>query len=151
MMRLWQICRIDDPTAGSLLLAPDAAPIGDYPFGLPRRPYFQLVISLKNVEFQKPSDYKGLAELVATNFSTEPTVPAVLFEMARPPYPALVCARPFTFNKAMIIGPSENSPRSDRRVRSRKYPPGELIMFARSRMPATATAAFSGPMTSHAS
>jgi hypothetical protein len=30
------------------------------------------VISLKNIEIQKPNDYKGLAELVATNFSTEP-------------------------------------------------------------------------------
>lgn len=46
MMRLWPICRIDDPTTGSLLLPPDAAPIGDYPLGLPRMPYFQLAISL---------------------------------------------------------------------------------------------------------
>ncbi|WP_259667669.1 hypothetical protein [Rhizobium lentis] len=31
MTRLWPICGIDDPTTGSLLLPPDAAPIGDYP------------------------------------------------------------------------------------------------------------------------
>ncbi len=52
---------------------------------------------------------------------------------------------------AMIIGPNENSPRAARLVRSRRYPPADVIIVARSRMQATATAAFSGPMISQAS
>lgn len=37
-----------------------------------------------------------------------------------PSYPVFWLACPFIFNKATIIGPSENSPRSVRRVRSRR-------------------------------
>jgi len=36
---------------------------------------------------------------------------------------------PFTFKNAISIGPSENSPRSDRFAWSRRYPPGESIIF----------------------
>lgn len=57
----------------------------------------------------------------------------------------------FVLIRAITIGPSENSPRSVRRVKSRRYPPAEVIMFARSRMHATAVAAFSGPIISQAS
>jgi hypothetical protein len=49
------------------------------------------------------------------------------------------------------IGPSPNSPALARRVRSRRYPPAELICPALSKIAAMATAAFSGPITSQAS
>lgn len=66
-------------------------------------------------------------------------------------HPAIRLPSPFAFNSAISIGPSENSPRSVRLVKSLKYPPAELMKFDRSRMHAIATAAFSGPMASQAS
>lgn len=71
MLRLWPIRRIDDPTTGSPLPPTGAAAYRRSPRST-RISFLQLVISLKNIEIQKPNDYKGLAELVATNFSTEP-------------------------------------------------------------------------------
>jgi hypothetical protein len=44
----------------------------------------------------------------------------------------------------MTIGPTENSPLSALRVRSRKYPPAELMWPPRSEMHPIAIAAFSG-------
>lgn len=74
-----------------------------------------------------------------------------LLPLYQSPYPALSPLSPAAFRSAISIGPSENSPRAAFRVRSRRYPPGELICPVRSRMQAIAAAAFSGPITSQAS
>lgn len=91
MMRLWPIWRIHDPT-------PDPPP------GRPaqlnhrvNRPvmfehrYSGRPFGFKNNEIQKTNDYKGLAELVATNSFAEPSKgrrpPGVPLEMMPLPLP----------------------------------------------------------------
>lgn len=64
--------------------------------------------------------------------------------------PAIRVPSPFSLDRAMSIGPSENSPSSARFVRSRRYPPADFMKFDRSGMHAIATAAFSGPNASQA-
>ena len=59
----------------------------------------------------------------------------------------LLDAVEFALNAAMSMGPTENCPALAFSVNARKYPPAELICWARCRMQATTIAAVSGPMT----
>ena len=72
MTHLWPICRIDDPTTGSPLPPPVPLPIGDHPLGVPRMSFFPAGDFAPKYRISKTNDYKGLAELDATNFFTEP-------------------------------------------------------------------------------
>lgn len=66
-------------------------------------------------------------------------------------YPALRVAGVLARTSDISIGPMANCPSSVRRVRSRRYPPAELICPPRSKMQAITVAAFSGPIVEQAS
>lgn len=66
-------------------------------------------------------------------------------------YPALRFTGVLARTSDISIGPMANCPSSVRRVRSRRYPPAELICPPRSKMQAITVAAFSGPIVEQAS
>lgn len=75
--------------------------------------------SVKNTAFSAIY-YSGQLTTNGSRLSTGLVSPACSPAPCSQPYPAFKILWPLTFNKAIIIGPRENSPRSVRRVRSRR-------------------------------